>query len=69
MVGRGENMSSALTRKARSSELLDMEECTESSKGSDTFDVGLSKRWFSPPFTFLLSRRSMPPPELPAGRF
>lgn len=61
-------MSSALTRKARSSELLDMDEWTESSRGSDTLDVGRSKRWLSPPLTFLLSLRSMPP-ELPAGRF
>ena len=61
-------MSSALTRKARSSELLDMDEWIESSNGSDTLDMGLSKRWLSPPLTFLLSRRSMPP-ELPAGRF
>lgn len=68
MVGRGENMSKALTRKARSSELPDMDECMESSRGSDTLEVGRSNRWFSAPFTFLLSLRSMPP-ELPAGRF
>jgi hypothetical protein len=68
MVGRGENMSRALTRKARSSEPPDMEECTESSMGRDMLDVGLSRRWFGPPLAFLLSRRSMLP-ELPAGRF
>lgn len=68
MVGRGENMSSALTRKARFSELPDMDEWMEFSRGSDTLDVGRSKRWFRAPLTFLLSRRSMPP-ELAAGRF
>jgi hypothetical protein len=68
MVGRGENMSRALTRKARRSETLDMDEWIESSTGSEMLDMGLSKRWLSAPLTFLLSLRSMPP-ELPAGRF
>src|SRR5690242_11467113 len=68
MVGRGEKKSRALTRKARSSELPDMDECIESSRGSEMLDCGRSNRALRPPLTFLLSRRSIPP-ELPAGRF
>ena len=67
MVGRGAKMSKALTQKARDSEFPDMDECTESSRGSETSD-GRSKRGLRVPLTFLLSRRSMLP-ELPAGRF
>ena len=68
MVGRGANMSSALTRNARLSEPADMEEWMESARGSETLEVGRSKRWLKAPLTFLLSLRSMLP-ELPAGRF
>ena len=63
MVGRGAKMSKALTQKARDSEFPDMDECIESSRGSETLDEERSK-----PLTFLLPRRSMLP-EVPAGRF
>lgn len=68
MVGRGAKMSKALTQKARDSEFPDMDECIESSRGSETLDEGRSKRALRAPLTFLLSRRSMLP-EFAAGRF